>query len=177
MRAALAASASRRREARRGLDRRRRCREGGASGLRDGPSGKAGGTILTQGAPPRGIAPAAANGLAELANALRMGAMRLVSRQRGDTPRAFVLVALGEAGPLHTHALARALDLPSMLMLPSPGIASARGRRMTDVTHACVATRRHLLACLDPAAWDRKHTGAARLRRRRLQRPAARRKA
>jgi N-methylhydantoinase A len=35
-----------------------------------------------------------------------MGAMRLVSVQRGYDPRQFVLVAFGGAGPLHANALA-----------------------------------------------------------------------
>ena len=36
-----------------------------------------------------------------------IGAMRLVSVQRGYDPRDYVLVAFGGAGPLHANALAR----------------------------------------------------------------------
>jgi N-methylhydantoinase A len=111
--------------------------------------------ILAQCAQPLGIElVAAANGIIEIANAHMMGAMRLVSIQRGYDPRDFVLVAFGGAGPLHANALACELDVPTILIPPSPGIASALGMLMTDVKHAFVATRRHLLSRLDPAALE-----------------------
>jgi N-methylhydantoinase A len=61
-------------------------------------------------AAPLGLDPlAAASGIVEIANAHMIGAMRLVSVQRGYDPRDFVLVAFGGAGPLHANALAREL--------------------------------------------------------------------
>ena len=69
-----------------------------------------------------------------------IGAMRLVSVQRGYDPRSFVLVAFGGAGPLHANALARDLDIPTVLIPPSPGIASALGMLMTDIKHEFVTT-------------------------------------
>ena len=68
--------------------------------------------------------------------------MRLVSVQRGYDPRDFVLVAFGGAGPLHANALARELGIPTVLVPPSPGIASAVGMLVTDIRHEFVATRR-----------------------------------
>ena len=79
-------------------------------------------------AAPLGLDPlAAASGIVEIANAHMIGAMRLVSVQRGYDPRDFVLVAFGGAGPLHANALARELAIPTVLVPPSPGIASALG--------------------------------------------------
>jgi N-methylhydantoinase A len=94
----------------------------------------------------------AANGIVEIANAHMMGAIRLISVQRGYDPRDFVLVAFGGAGPLHANALARELGLPTILIPPSPGIASALGLLMTDLKHEFVATRRQFLANLEPAS-------------------------
>jgi N-methylhydantoinase A len=109
--------------------------------------------ILTRCGRPLGLDPVrAANGIVEIANAHMMGAIRLISVQRGYDPRDFVLVAFGGAGPLHANALARELGIPTILIPPSPGIASALGMLMTDLTHEFVATRRQLLADLEPPA-------------------------
>ena len=96
----------------------------------------------------------AASGIIEIANAHMMGAIRLVSVQRGYDPRDFVLVAFGGAGPLHANALARELGIPAILIPPSPGIASALGMLMTDLRHEFVATRRLRLDTLTPATLD-----------------------
>jgi N-methylhydantoinase A len=107
---------------------------------------------VTEGvATPLGLDPlAAAAGIVEIANAHMIGAMRLVSVQRGYDPRDFVLVAFGGAGPLHANALARELGIPAVLVPPSPGIASAVGMLMTDLRHEFVTTRRMRLDTLTP---------------------------
>ncbi len=106
-------------------------------------------------AEPLGLDPlAAASGIIEIANAHMIGAMRLVSVQRGYDPRDFVLVAFGGAGPLHANALARELGIPTVLVPPSPGIASAIGMLGTDLRHEFVATRRVRLDALTPAMLD-----------------------
>jgi N-methylhydantoinase A len=97
---------------------------------------------------------AAAAGVVEIANAHMIGAMRLVSVQRGYDPRQFVLVAFGGAGPLHANALARELGIPAVLVPPNPGIASAVGMLMTDIRHEFVTTRRLRLDALTPATLD-----------------------
>jgi N-methylhydantoinase A len=97
---------------------------------------------------------AAAGGIVEIANAHMIGAMRLVSVQRGYDPREFVLVAFGGAGPLHANALARELGIPTVLVPPSPGIASALGMLATDIRHEFVATRRLRLDGLAPEALE-----------------------
>src|SRR5213079_989802 len=95
-----------------------------------------------------------AAGIVELANAHMIGAMRLVSVQRGYDPRQFVLVAFGGAGPLHANALARELGIPAVLVPPNPGIASAVGMLMTDLRHEFVTTRRLRLDALTPATLE-----------------------
>jgi N-methylhydantoinase A len=103
-------------------------------------------------AAPLGLEPLrAAAGIVEIANAGMIAAMRLVSVQRGYDPRDFVLVAFGGAGPLHANALAAELGLRTILVPPSPGVASAIGLLMTDIKHEFVATRRLLLRDADPA--------------------------
>ncbi|MCH8883248.1 MAG: hydantoinase/oxoprolinase family protein [SAR324 cluster bacterium] len=98
-------------------------------------------------ADPLGLEPLrAAEGIVEIAEAGMNAVMRLVSVQRGYDPREFVLVAFGGAGPLHANALARELGLGTILIPPSPGVASAIGLLMTDIKHEFVATRRSLLA-------------------------------
>ena len=96
----------------------------------------------------------AAAGIVEIANAHMIGAIRLVSVQRGYDPREFVLVAFGGAGPLHANALARELGIPTVIVPPNPGIASAVGMLMTDVRHEFVTTRRLRLDTLTPGALD-----------------------
>jgi N-methylhydantoinase A len=101
---------------------------------------------------PLGMHPdAAASGIVEIANAHMIAAMRLVSVQRGYDPRDFVLVAFGGAGPLHANALARELGIPTVIVPPSPGIASAIGMLSTDIRHEFVATRRQRFDDLTPA--------------------------
>src|SRR5262249_45838595 len=112
-------------------------------------------TIAERVATPLALDPvAAAAGIVEIANAHMIGAMRLVSVQRGYDPRDFVLVAFGGAGPLHANALARELGIPTVLVPPNPGIASAIGMLSTDLRHEFVTTRRLRLDTLTPAALE-----------------------
>jgi N-methylhydantoinase A len=111
--------------------------------------------IQTHVAAPLALDPlAAAAGIIEIANAHMIGALRLVSVQRGYDPREFALVAFGGAGPAHANALAHDLGIPTVLIPPNPGIASAVGLLMTDLRHEFVATRRMRLDALTPAALD-----------------------
>src|SRR5262245_14319807 len=106
-------------------------------------------------AAPLGLEPiAAASGIVEIANAHMIAAMRLVSVQRGYDPRDFVLVAFGGAGPVHANALARDLGIPTVLVPPNPGIASAIGMLMTDLRHEFVTTRCLRLDTLTPATLE-----------------------
>ena len=125
---------------------------GGEMALDAGAARKA---IADRVAAPLALDPiAAAAGIVEIANAHMIGAMRLVSVQRGYDPRQFVLVAFGGAGPLHANALARELGFPAVLVPPNPGIASAVGMLMTDLRHEFVTTRRVRLDALTPEALE-----------------------
>ena len=77
----------------------------------------------------------AALGVVQVANARMERAMRRVSVERGHDPRGFTLVPYGGAGPLHACDLANALDIPRILLPPSPGVLSALGLLIADVVH------------------------------------------
>lgn len=74
-----------------------------------------------------------AAGIVRLAEAEMEKAIRLISIERGYDPREFVLLCFGGAGPLHACALARALEIPKVLVPAMPGALSALGILMADV--------------------------------------------
>ncbi len=88
----------------------------------------------------------AARGIVEIANAAMAGALRRISIQRGYDPRDFTLVAFGGAGPVHGNRLARELEIPELLVPPSPGTFSAMGLLSTDLRHDFNATHLEPLA-------------------------------
>ncbi len=77
----------------------------------------------------------AALGVVQVANARMERALRRVSVERGHDPRGFTLVPYGGAGPLHACELAEALEIPRILLPPSPGVLSALGLLIADVVH------------------------------------------
>ncbi len=76
----------------------------------------------------------AALGVIRVANATMERALRYVSVERGYDPRRFALLPFGGAGPLHACALAEALGIPLILVPPHPGVLSALGLLVADVT-------------------------------------------
>ncbi len=74
-------------------------------------------------------------GIVEIANSAMVGALRQVSVQRGHDPRDFMLVAFGGAGPVHANRLSAELEIPTVLVPPSPGTTSAMGLLVTDIKH------------------------------------------
>ena len=74
-----------------------------------------------------------AAGIVRLAEAEMEKAIRLISVERGHDPREFTLVCFGGAGPLHACSLARALEIPRVLVPGMPGALSALGILMSDV--------------------------------------------
>ncbi len=84
--------------------------------------------ITTHVARPLGLDPmAAARGILSIIDNNMVGAMRVVSVERGHDPRDFVLFPFGGAGPLHGAALARLLGIKTILVPPAPGVLSALG--------------------------------------------------
>jgi N-methylhydantoinase A len=59
-------------------------------------------------------------------------AIRVVSVERGNDPRRFALVAFGGGGPLHACALARALQIETVVVPELPGALSAVGILLAD---------------------------------------------
>ncbi len=82
----------------------------------------------------------AAAGIVQIVNNNMVGALRVVSVEKGYDPRHFALVAFGGAGPLHGGQLAELLGTPQVLIPPHPGILSALGLLSTDLHHDAVRT-------------------------------------
>jgi len=75
----------------------------------------------------------AASGVLEVVNTNMERALRHISVERGHDPREFSMVPFGGAGGLHAVALARALQIPRVLLPASPGALSAIGVVTADV--------------------------------------------
>jgi N-methylhydantoinase A len=82
----------------------------------------------------------AAAGIVEIVNNNMARAIRTVSIGRGHDPRQFVLVAFGGAGPLHACRLAELLDIPAIVIPPTPGVLSTYGLLSTDLKNDYVQT-------------------------------------
>lgn len=70
---------------------------------------------------------AAAAGILEIVNVNMMGAVRVVSIERGEDPRHYALAAFGGAGPLHAADVAREMGITHVIVPPRPGLLSAIG--------------------------------------------------
>jgi len=75
---------------------------------------------------------AAAHGILTIVNTNMVGALKLVSVEQGYDPRDFALVAFGGAGPLHATAVARQLQIKTVIIPESPGILCALGLLTVD---------------------------------------------
>jgi N-methylhydantoinase A len=82
----------------------------------------------------------AAAGIIEIVNNNMARAIRTVSIGRGHDPRQFVLVAFGGAGPMHACGLAEVLDIPAIVIPPTPGVLSTHGLLSTDLKNDYVQT-------------------------------------
>ena len=84
---------------------------------------------------------AAARGILAIVDNNMVGALKVVSVEKGYDPRAFTLCAFGGAGPMHGGALARLLGAPRTLIPRHPGILCAIGLLAADLRHDFVRTR------------------------------------
>ena len=75
----------------------------------------------------------AARGMLAILDNNMMGALRIVSVERGHDPRDFTLVPFGGAGPLHGCALAELLGIRRVLVPPAPGVLCADGLLAADL--------------------------------------------
>jgi N-methylhydantoinase A len=72
-------------------------------------------------------APATAAGVIDIVTENMLGALRVVTVQKGLTPSDFALVSFGGAGGLHANALAALLGCFPVLVPPESGVLSALG--------------------------------------------------
>ena len=92
----------------------------------------------------------AAAGVIEIVNVNMMGAVRVVTIERGEDPRNYVLAAFGGAGPLHAVEVARETGIGMVIVPPRPGLLSAVGLLDADrrgdfsVTRLLTATNRNI---------------------------------
>jgi N-methylhydantoinase A len=68
-------------------------------------------------------------------------AIRVISVERGYDPRDYLLLAFGGAGPIHAARLARALDMPRIVVPEHPGIMCALGLLLSDLRTSFSLTR------------------------------------
>jgi N-methylhydantoinase A len=98
----------------------------------------------------------AAKGIIDIANEVMLGALRVITVQRGLDPRDFGLVAFGGAGPLHANALAELLGCYPVLVPPNPGVLCALGFLEADFRNEFVQTYIRSTSGLDPnQVWSR----------------------
>jgi len=90
--------------------------------------------IQTRIAQPLGLSvEAAARGMLEVLDNNMVGAMRVVSVERGIDPGELVLVPFGGAGPLHGSSLACLMGCKTILVPPAPGVLSALGLLVSNL--------------------------------------------
>jgi N-methylhydantoinase A len=75
----------------------------------------------------------AARGMLTILDHAMIGAMRVVSVERGHDPRDFALVAFGGAGPLHGASLAELLGIRTVVVPRHPGVLCAQGLLAADL--------------------------------------------
>ncbi len=75
-----------------------------------------------------------AEGVLRVATARMARAIRRISAQRGRDPSHFTLVAFGGGGPLHACEVAEQVGIPSILVPPYPGVFSAVGLALADIS-------------------------------------------
>lgn len=98
----------------------------------------------------------AAKGIIDIANEVMLGALRVITVQRGLDPREFGIVAFGGAGPLHANALAELLGCYPVLIPTNPGVLSALGFLEADFKNEFVQTFIRSTKGLDAAEiWSR----------------------
>ena len=82
-----------------------------------------------------------AQGIISVVIANMSKAIRVVSVERGHDPRDYVMFGFGGAGPIHASRLARALDMPKIVIPKYPGIMCALGLLLTDLRTSTSLTR------------------------------------
>jgi N-methylhydantoinase A len=85
----------------------------------------------------------AARGIHTVANETMIRAIKAISTHRGRDPRDFALLAFGGSGPIHAVEVARALEMKTVIVPPSPGLLSAVGLLGEDQAAGVAVEQRH----------------------------------
>jgi N-methylhydantoinase A len=93
----------------------------------------------------------AAQGILDIANEVMLGALRVITVQRGLDPRDFGIVGFGGAGPLHANALAALLGCYPVVIPANPGVLSALGFLEAEFKNEFVQTLIGSIAGMDDA--------------------------
>ncbi|HWK68982.1 MAG TPA: hydantoinase/oxoprolinase family protein [Rhizobiaceae bacterium] len=100
----------------------------------------------------------AAQGILDIANEVMLGALRVITVQRGLDPREFGIVAFGGAGPLHANAMAELLGCYPVVVPANPGVLSALGFLEAEFKNEFVQTFIRSTSGIDAAeVWSRFH--------------------
>jgi len=111
----------------------------------------------------------AATTVRQVANALMAQAMRLATVERGYDPRDFIFIPYGGAGPVHAVDLARALEIPTVVLPPMPGLFSAFGMLVADAVQDLQASVVSTADDTDPDHVEALFAGLEREARQRLR--------
>ena len=95
------------------------------------------------------VVPTAA-GIIRIANSIMDQGVRRMTLEQGHDPRDLALVAFGGAGPLHAAAIARAIQIPEVIIPTSPGVTSALGLLYADLRHDHIETFGVAIPVLEP---------------------------
>ena len=74
-----------------------------------------------------------ARGIIDIVNNNMIGAIRVVSVERGYDPKDFTLIPFGGAGPLHGGFIARQLGMKSIIVGQGCGVLSSKGLLIADL--------------------------------------------
>ncbi len=88
----------------------------------------------------------AALGIIDIVNENMLGALRVVSVQKGLDPGDFALVSFGGAGGMHANALAATLGCYPVIVPPEPGVLSALGFVAADIRNEFVTSYLRLVS-------------------------------
>jgi N-methylhydantoinase A len=91
----------------------------------------------------------AAQAIYEIVNSNMVDAIHVVTVEQGYDPREFALVAAGGAAPLHTGVLAKALDIPRVIIPQASSVFCALGGLEADMKYDYVRTYLARMSALD----------------------------
>lgn len=98
----------------------------------------------------------AAKGILQIANEVMLGALRVITVQRGLDPRDFGILAFGGAGPLHANAMAELLGCYPCVVPNNAGVLSALGFLEAEFKNEFVQTFIRSSRNIQPEMiWDR----------------------